>query len=159
MLRLVCSGPTERPHRSAGFQVRIWETEVIARGIASRRVCEGVGRGKIVSGRPERVTSSERLCIGVVEVCSRDICGQRRPGWTHACLRYRWDCVCGRELQPTSTPSIGERLDLHGTFVLNYYLLRHDRSVSIGRAARDAAIGISTSIGLDEYLINFGHRR
>ena len=30
--------------------------------------CEVVGRGKIVSGRPERVTSSERFCIGVVEV-------------------------------------------------------------------------------------------
>ena len=79
--------------------MRIWETEVIARGIASRRVCEGVGRGKIVSGRPERITSSERFCIGVVDAAFA-IFAAKAPGVAHSYVRYLSDCVCGRELQP-----------------------------------------------------------
>jgi hypothetical protein len=61
-----------------------------------------------------------------------------------ACLRYRWDCVCGRGLQATRTASIGEHLRLHGTFVLNYHLLRLDRPVR-------------RPVRLDEYLIYFRH--
>src|SRR4029453_11150171 len=42
--------------------------------------CEVVGRGKIVSGRPERITSSEQFCIGVVEVTVAIFATNTRPG-------------------------------------------------------------------------------